>query len=285
MQNLVIAVFALEQQLAWYDRGGKVDIAAVQQVRDEMELRRPPMPDEARWTSAVKRTRTLFGKAVPEWYTPSAVTEFATTVRAEAKAHYAAAQESVALLEQHADTLGLDPEARSGRLATARRVARLLGTVAGETDDVVVVSHVAEAEVGEIDDAAAAAAFKQAGTVNAALAGASWPLLDAVAGRAAGMDAQATLIIDALRIAARVDQSVQGLAEALADAVTRATAYLVEAGQTPVDATPPPPGGQAAPTVQVVDLADGAALDDAVAAIRAELAAGRRVRLSWQVSP
>ena len=288
VQNLIIAVFALEQQLAWYDRGGKVTITAVQQIRDDMELRRPPMPDEARWTIAVKRARALFGKAAPEWYTPASVSEFAATVRAEAKAHYAAAQESVALLEQHAATLGIDPEGRSGRLATARRVAKLLGTIAGETDDVVVVGHVAEAEVGEIDDVAAAAAFKQAAAVNAALAGASWPLLDAVASRAADGDAQATLIIDALRIAARADQSVQSLPEALAEAAERATAYLVQAAPAvaaDVDGTSGRTGSGAGSTVRVVEIADGAALDGAVAEIRAELAAGRRVRLTWEVSP
>lgn len=303
LQNLIIAVFALEQQLAWYRHGGKLELTSLQEINDQLELRHPPMPDQQVWDTAVKRARPLFGKAVPEWRSPAALTEFASLVRGEAKAHAASAQVLFKELTEHASLLGLDIDAKSGRLATARRLAKLLNQIAMESDDVVLVSYVAEAEVGDIDDKAAATAYTQSNALATALAQTNWPLLEAVIGRAASEE-PARVIIDNLRIAAGADQHAADLIAALREASGAATALLAKpltpvppvtpradgGGETAeIDGTGSTSGeteGGPSPTApKVRQVRSDAELNELVAALHGELTGGRTIRVSWEVIP
>lgn len=285
LQNLIIALFALEQQLAWFQHGTKIEITSLQAISDQMELRHPPMPDEDAWRRGVQRGKPMFGKALPEWRSPATVAEFAVAVRGEASRYASPAEVLVKELTDHAQILGLDPDARSGRLATGRRVAKLLRELAAETDDVVVVGLVAEAEVGNIDDAAAGTAFKQAGRVTEALARTGWPLLRAIESRA-GHDEEAKVILEELRTSAGYDQQSSDLVAALDTAVRKATALLAreKPTTTPPDVQPPV-APKLTPTAHVHDVVDVAALDGVVADIRSEVAAGRVVRVTWEVLP
>jgi hypothetical protein len=227
LQNLIILVFALEQQLAWYEHGGKITVNAAPAVRDEYELRHPPMPDEQKWKEAVRRGQPFFGEVLPLWRTPANLAELAGTMRRVAGRYREAAGQLVVELTRHAGDLGLDATAPVGRLATARRVARLLDTVAAETDDVVLVNLVADADLGGLDEAAASEAFKQAQRIVTALARTQWPLLTAIAARAAG-DERARVIIEQLRSAARHEQHGSDLIAALETAVGASAALLAE---------------------------------------------------------
>ena len=151
---------------------------------------------------------------------------------------------------RHASLLGIDPAARTGRLATARRVAKLLRDISAETDDVVVVGMVAEAEVGDIGDSAAGTAFKQASAVTQALAGTQWTLLEAIATRASH-DERARVILDELHTVAVADEAVYELGPALDAAVTRAAALLAaDAAPGPGAGGPPPAGSAGAQRVE-----------------------------------
>ncbi|MDT5026388.1 MAG: hypothetical protein QOE61_2814, partial [Micromonosporaceae bacterium] len=232
LQNLIIAVFALEQQLAWYKNGGIVSVGSVQEVHDDLELRQIEMPDETDWQAAVKRVKPMFGTPVPESWIPAALTEFSKIVRAEARTYAAPAAELVTVLTRHATVLGIDLDARTGRLATAKRVAKLLREIAAETDDVVLVGLIAEADVGGIGDSTAGTAFKQAVTVIQSLAATQWALLEAIVARA-GHDERANVIVEQLRLVAGADEAVHDLSAALDDAVRKAAALLAAGVSTP----------------------------------------------------
>jgi hypothetical protein len=281
LQNLIIAVFALEQQLGWFQHGSMVEIAAVQAVTDQMELRHPPMPDEDVWQKAVTRGKPIFGQPLPEWRSPATVSEFASTVRGVARTYASPAEVLANKLVAHADVLGLDPDARGGRLATARRIAKVLRDIVAESDDVVVVGLVADAEVGEIDDPVAGTAFKQAGAVTEALARTQWPLLQAIASRG-GHDERAQVIIDELRVSAGHEQHSSDLAAALDEAVKRAAALL--SADVPATLVPMPPPVPPVGT-KTREVADAAALGEVVSAITSEVEAGRTVRVTWEVRP
>lgn len=253
LQNLIIMVFGLDQQLAWYQHEVKIDVADLAAVRDELELRHPPMPDEQAWATAVHRGSAIFGGVLPAWHTPANLGELAGALRSSAASRQQAARELVKALTAHANVLGLDVAAATGRLATARRAAQFVADLAGERDDVVLVETMARADLGEIDDQAVGAVLSQAEKVSGALAQQhQWPVLQAISARAAH-DQQARAIIEELRDAARRDQHGQGLVDALEAAVTASAGLLAAApsarpddgtaaGGTPADrATGPVP--------------------------------------------
>ncbi|WP_432957272.1 phage resistance protein [Micromonospora haikouensis] len=321
LQNLIIAVFALEQQLSWYDNDVKTNVGAVNGVEDRFELRHPPMPDEAAWKAALEFGQPFFGVVLPRFRTPANLAEMAGDMRRVATTYADTARGLVTSLEARAVPLGLDLDAPTGRLATARRVAELLTQIAGERDDVVLVGVAAEGEerLGGLDGQAASGVFKQAQRLTSALAGTQWPLINAVEQRA-GTDPRARALLDRLRAAARDDHHGSDLIKALQEAVGAAAALLAE-HTPPVPPSPPvlpdppvppgppavdrgpvvvtPPGGSNPPAVipgqrkpadpilpppaaRRVTVADVQELDRLVGELHAEVAAGRRVTVVWQ---
>ncbi|GIF49324.1 hypothetical protein DFJ67_2150 [Asanoa ferruginea] len=227
LQNAILAVFAEEQQLAWFHHGSKVPVDSVQAVDDAMELRQIPLPDEQTWSEARTRTQGLFGKQPPAWRSAGNLGVFASMVRAEARAQAASADVLARELERNADALGLDVDATTGRLATARRVARLLKELSGESDDVDLIARVARADVGDVDDAVAGRAFKSAGAVIDALAGAQWPLIHVIR-TLTPSDTGAAEIVERLEMAARHEQNAKDLVEALRNAGNAAARHIAQ---------------------------------------------------------
>ncbi|SCL20118.1 phage resistance protein [Micromonospora inyonensis] len=311
LQNLIIAVFALEQQLSWYDNGGKVAVVAVNGVEDRFELRHPELPTDEEWKAAVQFGQPFFGEVLPLFRNPANLGTMAATMRRIANAHKNAAGDLVAALERHAKPLGLDVAAPTGRLATARRVTDLLTQVAHERDDVVLVRIVAggQERLGGLDGQATSQVYKQAQTLLKALADAQWPLLEAIALRAE-TDNRARVIIAQLTAAARDEHHGSDLAEALRQAVAGAAALLApekphdpEPGKDPapegrptrVDDEPRLIPGQRTPghlrdratppaVVHSAMIAAEADLAGLVKEIRAEVAAGRTVAVTWHVT-
>ncbi|MFI6824088.1 phage resistance protein [Micromonospora sp. NPDC050187] len=313
LQNLIIAVFALEQQLSWYDsNGGKTRVEAVNGVEDRFELRHPELPTEGEWKAAVQFGQPFFGKVLPLFRNPANLGTMAGAMRHVATAYKDVAGKLVTALEQHAKLLGLETAAGDGRLATARRVRDLLTQVAHERDDVVLVRVVAggQEHLGGLDGQAASQVFKQAQTLVNGLAATQWPLLDAIALRA-GTDDRARVIIAQLRAAARDDHHGSDLAEALRQAVADAAAFLAqekprdpeprkdpdpEVRPKPVDDKPQLVPGQWKPAhdrdratppdvaTHRTTIATEADLAGLVNEIRAEVVAGRTVAVTWHVT-
>jgi hypothetical protein len=289
LQNLILLVFAYEQQLGWYSGSARVEVTAVGQVSDEYELRHPPMPSVAEWQDANRRVQGLFGIVGQANLIPATVTLLATDVRKQARDLRADVQELVALLTRHGKILGIDESASAGRLATARRTADLLTELANETDDVVLVRTVAQARLGEIDDQAAGASIKQARSVCRALSEVGWELFELAADRAAGEEPFAVLL-EKLRDVAGREQLAADLQEALRVAqqeITRLvripTTGAVSPGGTVV--TDGAGTGQIpfSPTARTVQVADVVALQAVFDEIEKELMAGRKAKITWEI--
>jgi hypothetical protein len=299
LQNLILAVFALEQQLAWYHHGTKVRLDTVQAVNDQMELRQPPMPEADAWTRAVRRGQAIFGQVLPQWRSPANLPELAGTLRRTASDHAPAVAALADTLAGHADVLGLDPS--RGRLATAGRVATFLALVAAESDDVVLIDQVAAADLGDLDDQAVGTAITQARAVTNALTATAWEVLEALRDRAA-TDLSAQDELDRLRYAAGHDQHAADLAAALPAAVRAAAGLLaatspapavtVPPPSTPVTAAPPAAAATAAPAtaapavgpVTTRTVTDPTGWDRVAAEIRRQLESGHQVTVTWEVT-
>ncbi|APE37126.1 phage resistance protein [Nocardia mangyaensis] len=311
LQNLILAVFALEQGLAWYQGTSRFAVQAVQQVTDALVLRRPAMPEPASWARAVERAKPIFGEALPGYLNPTTLAEFGTTIRRIAAQYHDPTVRLIEQLTEHAAILGIDADARTGRLATAKRVARVLRDINGESDDVVVVGLVAEADFGSADDIAASTAFKQAQRVCEALGRARWTLLSAMVDKAAA-DERAALIVTELRDAARREQNVAELSGALERAVTSTEQLLAmqpppsitlpttnpaqpieplvpsDSGKAVSDPEehPKQSGGGTQPAVgRSREVTDKVAAQAVLGEIESLIAAGARVRISWEVLP
>ena len=304
LQNLIIAVFAHQQQLGWYSHGGKTDVYAVQGVEDHIELRHPTLPDEGTWKAAVEFGQAFFGVPLSRFRNAAGLENNATAMRKVAHDHAVVAGQLLESLNRHIDLLGLTPGA--GRLAITVRVAGLLQQVATEPDDVVLVGVVAEAgRAAELDGHGAGAVYKQARQLVRALAATQWSLLEVIKARAAS-DARAQDILDQLCAAAEQPYHVSDLIDALQNAVNAAAGLLAsEQPATPPVVRPPAhdpsPGGakslipgprrpestggkhQSLPEVFETTVVDEPGLIDLTEQLRAEIAAGRQVTVTYEI--
>lgn len=289
--NLILAVVAEEQQLAWYRHGSPTPVDAVRAIEADMELRRPALPDEDVWDRAKQRAGGLLGAVVAKWRSPANLFSAAKTIRDMGDHYRTDTAKLVTALTDRAEILGLDPSAP--RLATANRVATLMDSFANEHDDVALFERVADADIGaDSDDVSASVAITTASKLLAALNDSRWDLLTRVAGLAETSE-PARAIIDNVRAAARCEQQAADLSAVLNAAYSDAVALLISTGsnhEPPKPTSPPPTPHPPAGTTGGAgnqrgsqEVRDEAELDAAVRAIRSGLAAGRSVRVSWEV--
>ena len=301
LQNLIIATFALDQDLGWYQYEAQVTAPPLEHITDDYELRHPPLPDEQAWSTAVIRCSALFGLVLPPLRSVANVTDLARKARDGARLRANDSRELVRLLERHAGTLGVDRDAEMGRLATARRAAALLDQLTAETDDKVLVELLASADLG-VDDTTVSRSMSTARSVVAALTGTQWTLLDAVGKLTDARAERARALLEHLADAAARDQFQRDLIAELTTAVERTGRLLAEPIPTPVEKPPAQnqPTSHAATASLVAPgavaasagvsggettVVDAAGLDAAVAQISEVMAdnPGAPVRISWTV--
>ncbi|NMO57591.1 phage resistance protein [Actinoplanes sp. TBRC 11911] len=297
LQNLIIAVFAEEQQLAWYQHGSPAPLASLQGVDDQLELRHITLPDEDIWQLATRRTQGIFGVTTQGYRTAAGVTALARTLREQADRYRRPVAELVESLGRNASVLGLETTADQGRLHHARVVAALLTDLAQESDDLVRITVMADARI-DLDDTAIGNVLKTAAAVKQALDATQWPLLEAVSTRAAA-DPQAAAIIEQLRSSARHDSLAADLPAALRTAIDSATRLLVAPPSDPPRVIPTPavvttPGTQSPATPPVLpmpsakphgkaEVGNETQLADLTARLKAELADGKSMVVTWEV--
>ncbi|WP_327009669.1 phage resistance protein [Dactylosporangium sp. NBC_01737] len=303
VQHLLIAVFALDQDLSWYRDETKIQSPGLDNITDDMELRIDRRPDGAKWKAALATVNGLTPLRPASRLSAANLARFGATVREYARQAAPDVRELVKGLESHADQLGIDPAAPVSRLATAKRVAALLDEIVNEHDDVVLVEVLADPDLGDVDAVTASKYLVEGKTQTEELVRTSWHLLSTVAGLQDARAEEARVLLDKLADSARREQLHADLADALRTAVREATDLLARALPpppplppvvTPPVVTPPavdppvvdppvvPPlvrtGGEA-------DVSDDASFDKAVASLRRfrDEHPGRRIRLEWSV--
>jgi hypothetical protein len=301
LQNLIIAVFAEEQQLAWYQHGAAYSVDTLQAISDQLELRQIDLPAAEVWDKARKHAGGIFGVPKLEWLSAASVASMAQAVRGRSGQYKAVTAAMVGHLKQRAEVLGLDPS--SDRLAHAEQAVQLLDKLSVESDNAVLVELMAAIDF-DIDDAAVGAIFGSAETLSRALLDTPWNLLAAVSQRAANGDAAAQTVLDDLHDKARHDAIAADLPAALRAAVDRATELLVVVPPPPAVVTPPIPidgnGGNSDPggtksttghspddgrvgvsAVQRRIVRTEADLDEVIKSLRERLANKQIVSVSW----
>jgi hypothetical protein len=285
LQNLIIATFALDQDLGWFQYETQVTAPPLEHITDDYELRHPPLPEENAWAQSVQRCSALLGRVLSPLRSVANVADLARQAREIARAQSGDSRELVRLLERHAPALGLQIVVENGRLATARRVAALLEELSRETDDVVLVELLASTDLG-VDDTTASHSMITSRQVAAALTRTQWTLLDAATKLTGERAGPARALLEQLADAAARDQFAQDLIPELDTAVKKASELLVttETPAPPLPSLPPPPPPAPGAGGERV-LANAESLQEIVAEITEAMARnpGKAVRVTWRV--
>jgi hypothetical protein len=236
--KLVLATFAEIDNRVWVSSG---DVTDPSQIIASDACRSQPLPAEEAWAEAGRRFVGIFGLKAPELLRGTMVSQFARQISEQARTFQDHAADLVRNLEQHAGFLNLDGVEEAGRLAIARRALELLKTLGsspalGASGAKKTIETLAAFDLGGVSADRYGTSIKQAHTVAAALAEASWGTLELALGQ--GVEGKA--LLESLRGAARSDQRTTDLARALRDTTAEVLA-LVKRNQTPRITPPPPP--------------------------------------------
>lgn len=279
VQNLVILVWAEQQQLAFTLHGGPVT-ASLDSMRDELELKAQKLPSQEVWQLAVRRAQDIFGIPTSALLNAANVSQLVGALRDKAQAARANAHGLVERLTAAQRDFDLEPaQTRRGR--TARSVEAMVEKLlAAEPESVV---DVFAAAVSETSDPAMGRSLSQGSGLVGALTSTAWNLFEAV-GRLDGERHEAGQAIRRrVAEALEADELAMPLAATLKAAQDDAVRLLAPPR---VDAPPVPN----APREHWRELRTQAALpsSEAVASLRDYLesldaAQRRRVRVSWRV--
>ncbi|MER6829466.1 hypothetical protein ABT352_26020 [Streptosporangium sp. NPDC000563] len=224
---LVIACFAEQTDRSWTQHGGPVN-PELAQIRDDMALREESLPGEKVWDTARRRAMEIFGRNPPAARRARLAGLFARELSDDARRHRDAAHDLVAELENRGDMLGLDLDAREGRLRTARQAADLLDGLGSRHGKLEIIEQLASADVGEAPQRVGKS-IKSAAAVVTALRTARWDNFAHLADLGEPFSARAELIVGELRQAALADELTLPLAPALARAGSAAGDLIREA--------------------------------------------------------
>jgi len=281
--QLVVAVFAEQTDRAFYLHGSEVvPPPEPGRITPDYRLREQPLPEEKDWAEARARAAALFGVHAIALRRGRLVAMFGRDVTAEAQRYRHAARELVSQLEQHAVMLGIDPQATSGRLATARAAADLLDALAERRPAKEIVELLAHADLPGPADRVGRS-ITSAAKVSETLANAGWDTFELISKLPAPHDREAEAILARLRDAARADELTSQLAPALEQAKNDGTKLLARAIEKDQDDDP-----DQLPTI--LKGSRKVAADDVNPAVEelrafAEKHPGTTIEVTWRVLP
>ncbi|WP_168625653.1 hypothetical protein [Cryobacterium sp. BB307] len=248
-----------------------VSTPAIGALHDGAVPRKANLPSQTDWDVAAERAGSIFGVAREANLTPRAVARFAGVIRAQIAGSHVDAL--VGQLEAHAEVLGIDKNAATGRLATARRVWELVTELSSTSGDKALIDTLAIFDL-PIELTAFGSAQGSAERLARELNGLDWGMIASATSRGdTGFEGALAL----LREAAAVDESVVPLEPRLRDVAAKARALVVQPPPSPV--LPPPT--QRRRTAAVADLEE--VFDDLRAEIVQEAGTDGSVTIIWQV--
>jgi len=302
--QLVMAAFAEQTDRTWVRHGAiltpQPELSA---INDDLALRTPERPAEEDWALARERAMHLFGFMPPVLARGRLVAMFVQDLSRQARHHRDAAHRLVEELERHADRLGLDPAADSGRLHTAYAARDLLDGLDSRHRDIDIVRQLAHTDLGGPAQRAGKS-IRSAAEVVQALQNTDWQNLELLTGLDERWAAEAAEILTTLRQAANDDELTTPLSAALTRARTRTTDLLRRAtrpqSRPRVTVTPEPPPGLELPDPadqsgtdrsgteqpeQGNAVVDGDDLDELMATLRKVTSRhpGSRIEVFWRV--
>jgi hypothetical protein len=261
VQNLIISCYGIQADKAWLRAGRPAEPPRLDKIPDDLKLRSQELPSATEFDEASTRAAAIFRAQRQPVRTARSVHAIADAIRRNAGGRLEAARNLDAELAGHAATLGLDETA--DRQVTSRLLTALLGRLASTTDDTQTVRVLASAELPK-ENAFYFAHLDSADRLTPALRQVNWQVLDALAA-SEETDAEAVVIVSALRQAARRDEHEIALGTPLRTASENAISLFLsrakkqetqrQGGQAPAggnsgggslasDATTPVPGAR-----------------------------------------
>jgi hypothetical protein len=234
VQNLLIACYAVQADKAWQRAGRPAEPPKLERIPDDYVLRSQELPTPEEFETAASRAAGIFGIRREPIRTVRSVHTLAEAIRRNAKGRLDAAKNLAGELERHAATLGLDDTA--DRQVTSAQLARLVSRLAASTDDTQTARVLAAAELTK-ESAFYSAHLGSAEPLTSALRMVNWHVLDDLA--TATGDAEAGLIVEMLRQAARRDEHATALTGPLRKAGEDAITLIRERARTRDPVAPP----------------------------------------------
>ncbi|PPH24145.1 hypothetical protein C5C99_00390 [Rathayibacter sp. AY1C4] len=274
MEDAVLITWAL---LGNWEFGGGVP--AIGSLPDGASPRKANLPSQEDWDLVQQRAGSIFGTVPEVNLTPRAVGRFATALRAAVVSSRASTLS--AALELHAEVLGIDAAAATGRLATARRTAELTESLSATIGDKALIETLATFDL-PTELSSFGSAHGSAERLARELDGLDW---DMIAAAQAKHDSAFTESLAQLREAAAVDESVASLEPRLKDAAAKARKLVITV-DPPVIRPPLPPIDSPSQAIHrrrttVTDL--DKAFDTLRAEIEQEAGTDGSVTITWQV--
>lgn len=281
--RLVVAVFAEQTDRTWVQHGATmVPQPDFTKITEELALRTAERPTEEEWETARQRAMEIFG------FTPAAlprgrlIAMFVQDLSTHAKQHRDAAHRLVEALEKYAQQLGLDPQASSGRLHTARAAANLLDGLVERHDSIDIIRYLARAPLGGPPHRTGRS-IRSAAQVTDALTRAAWHDFENITKLDEQWSARAQRILDRLRAAAADDELTTALAPALEQASSEAKELVSEViiNRPKPPAPSPSTGDPRSGTMEVAATKVAEAIDE----LRqfADQHHGKTIKVTWQV--
>lgn len=306
VENLVINAFALQTGRSFMLHGGPVD-GQSDRLPNEITLHEQALPSEEVWTRAVKRAGKLFGYSASPLRNAQSVALLAAELKARATSSAVRADEFRSLLSRRLEVAAIEFDA-SDRYRTAEASVELLSALERSEPDVV-VDKLVNANIAT-SSSAMSEVIKGADALHGALSRAEWSLFANIARLSDPHADEAKVIVASVHDALRHDEHVTALAETLAD-TQKAAIELLSNAATRAPSAPPPAAqkhcdhGVAATSDSSNSVAEPATVDtteaspalreghrrvpvadleDALAAVRADLeAGGAYIELRWTV--
>ena len=249
--NLVIATYAELGRLAWVRAGRVVEPpAGVDDVRDDMQLRRQRLPGAETWAVAVERAGVLFGETLDaRVISPRSVARF-SRIRSRVDQLRAPVAELLAVLESSLERLGVPAEPKAPRLRTAEVGVELLDALRRAGEPTELVEAIASVTL-DMPLITLSRSLSSAAQVTEALRNADWQVLDQLTHGHADTEGIREGIRETLRAGAAANEDASPLAKVLTDARKRLLDLIIV---TPPPPQPPPPVPQppVAPRTRVV---------------------------------
>lgn len=227
--NLIIAAWAEQTDRAFVERGGVLSEAPdLNQIKPSMTLHEQQLPDQDTWDRAMLRAYEIFGHPPVKFRRARLATMAAGRLSADSREFRDAARDLVVELENRRDLLGLELEAREGRLHTARVAEELLDQLGSQHGKLDIIAALANVRFdSEATTARLGKSIKSAREVADALGRANWTSMQQSQSLPTAYQADATRIMAELQTAARVDQLTSPLKPAL-DRAGKAASALVQ---------------------------------------------------------
>ncbi|MER5650685.1 PglY protein [Streptosporangium sp. NPDC002524] len=238
VRNLVVVQYALTDNRVWIRHGTRVTAPTLDGIDTTYSLRAQELPSRDDFETALTRAQHLFAVPTRNVYSAPNVARLASAVRDSAGRLADPATGLVRALEKRAPELGLDTEAREGRLVTARAAADLLARI-GRLDEPTPLIRFLAGESLPASDDTVGTSMAQAEAVRRALEDETdWTLIDdlrELSKREGDIGAEARRVLGGLVDIAGADESVgSSLPPVLKNVRASAISLLREASNTTV---------------------------------------------------